>query len=124
LVSLYVTSLADPVSALVWLEKSRSRTLIESLGLSELSVAYPPPDAEAALRQERELLQKANTIRESIFFERAADTDVLAEQQKLYATTKELDQLWTSLERHLPEYVGIRRGQIVTWPQITALLAS
>lgn len=114
----------DPVAALVWLDRSKSRTFVETMGLARLALPDLPEGSQALLAEEARLLEKLNALRLQLFVSPAAQTDQLELQKALRAAAAELDSVWDRIERLHPEYVALRRGASLDWPVIQGLVAA
>jgi tetratricopeptide (TPR) repeat protein len=126
LISLYADSNSEvfnPQRALFWLEKSKSRTFVEAMGLSTLSLQPENATVEAILVEERMLLEKLNALRNQLFHSPEAAFDHLGPQQEMYAYTEKLNDAWGRLSVYNPEYVELRQGRVVDWDDVQSLLS-
>lgn len=127
LISLYADSnseVFDPHQALFWLEKSKSRTFVEAMGLSSLSLHPENATVETILAEERQLLEKLNALRNQLFHSTEAALDHLGPQQEMYSYTEKLNDVWARLSVYHPEYVELRQGRVVDWDDVQSLLNS
>jgi hypothetical protein len=97
--------------ALAWVERGKSRTLGELLGLGSLQA--PAGLTEELVAAERELLRWIRVYEASGARSRAAYADAW----------RDLDALWNRMAATAPEYVATRRGHTVQLEQIRRLLA-
>ena len=115
----------DPRRAFYWLEKSKSRTFVETMGLSPLPLHHPPEAIQDDLRAERTLLQHINVLRGQLFLN-SQGTPATAERQQwqrdLYLSLEKLKALWNRIKESVPEYVNLRQGLVVTWDEIQMML--
>lgn len=114
---------ADPVRALYWLEKSKSRTFAETMGLSLLPLRNLPDAVRTDWLEEQQLLDRINDIRSKLFATGQAVDDSLTAQKELHATLNHLNALWDRMATHCEEYVALRRGNVIGWDALQRLLA-
>ncbi|MEO6893163.1 MAG: tetratricopeptide repeat protein, partial [Ktedonobacteraceae bacterium] len=127
LITLYADSHGgayDPKQALYWLEKSKSRTLAETLGLAQISLQNPPASIQDDLQEERFLLERVNTLRAQLFLsspEAPETASRLQLQQELFQHLEKLKALWNRIANVVPEYVNLRQGLVVQWDELQVL---
>lgn len=127
LISLYANSTSEvfnPQQALFWLEKSKSRTFVEAMGLSSLSLHPEDATVKTILVEEGQLLEKLNALRNQLFHSTDAALDHLGAQQEMYSFTEKLNDAWARLSVYHPEYVELRQGRVVDWDDVQSLLNS
>jgi tetratricopeptide (TPR) repeat protein len=125
LIALYAdptTPVYNPQQALFWLEKSKARTFIETIGLSVLPLHDPPAAIQSELLQESQLLDRINQIRGHLFFHREERIDNFEIQQELNHCLEQLDTVLDRIAEYCPEYVDLRRGDVVNWNEIKLML--
>ena len=122
LIQLCATKTGDTVRALYWLEKSKSRTLAESMGLSQLPLRNLSDVVRADWQAEQEFLDHINDIRSSLFSNAKGVSDSLAAQKELHDTQQQLNALWDKMALHSEEYVALRRGSVISWDALRRLL--
>jgi tetratricopeptide (TPR) repeat protein len=114
----------DPVRALHWLERSKSRVFVEALGLSRLSPHGAPESVQPELAEEARCLTRVAELRGVLFLEQQENTERLRLQQELSGLLTRLDGLWARIAAACPEYDEFRRGAVVEWPDYDAMLAA
>jgi tetratricopeptide (TPR) repeat protein len=112
----------DPKKGLLWLEKSKSRTFVEMMGFSDIRLREPSKEVQADLLDEKELLQELNTLRSKLFISSEEVSDRLDLQRKIYTCLERLKGIWDKLAISHPEYVELRRGKIIDWDELQAML--
>jgi len=122
LILLCATKTGDPVRALYWLEKSKSRTFAETLGLSQLPLRNLSDAVRTDWQAEQEFLDHINDIRSSLFSNVKGVSDSLAAQKELHDTQQQLNALWDKMALHSEEYVALRRGSVISWDALQRLL--
>lgn len=122
LILLCSTKAADPIRALHWLEKSKSRTFAETMGLSLLPLRNLPDAVRPDWQQEQQLLDHINDLRSSLFSDAKDANDSLATQKELHETLRRLNALWDKMAVHCGEYVALRRGSVISWDALQRLL--
>jgi hypothetical protein len=106
-------------AAFTALEASKSRTMMERLGLADL----PAPDfVPTALRErERECLETARILDQQILAPNSADS-----RERLnaaFATALETyDRVLNEIANYAPDYVELRRGSTLTYEDVHAML--
>ena len=111
----------DPARAFEWLERSKSRTFVEALGLARLPLHAPADAPERdALTEEASLLERVNGLRDELVLGGAADR--LRTQAELRRCLEELESVWERLQLHHPEYVALRRGRTIEWGDVRELV--
>lgn len=123
LILLCSTKTADPVRALYWLEKSKSRTFAETIGLSLLPLRNLPDDVRSEWLEEQQILGRINDIRSTLFSGSEDVEDRLAAQKELHDTLHRLNALWDQMAIKCGEYVALRRGSVISWNALRTLLA-
>jgi tetratricopeptide (TPR) repeat protein len=113
----------DPKKGLFWLEKSKSRTLVEMMGFSDIPLQEPSKELQVDLLDEKELLQELNTLRSKLFISSEEVSGRLDLQRKIYTCLERLKSIWDKIALSHPEYVEFRRGKIVDWDELQAILA-
>ncbi|MFK0259381.1 hypothetical protein [Streptomyces sp. NPDC090445] len=106
-------TLRDPAyraEALTWVERIKSRTLGELLGLGNL--AAPAGIPAHALESERELVGRI----------RRHESAGGLSRDEYHQEWRRLETLWKTMEDEAPEYVALRRGTTATPDQIRDLL--
>lgn len=124
LILLYATKAADPIRALYWLEKSKSRTFTETMGLSQLPLTNLSDAVRSDWLKEQQFLDHINDIRSSLFSNAKGVDDSLAAQKKLHETLQQLNALWDKMALHCGEYVALRRGSVISWDALQRLLTA
>lgn len=124
LILLCATKAADPVRALYWLEKSKSRTFAETMGLSQLPLTNLSDAVRSDWLKEQQFLDHINDIRSSLFSNAKGVDDSLAAQKKLHETLQQLNALWDKMALHCGEYVALRRGSVISWDALQRLLTA
>jgi tetratricopeptide (TPR) repeat protein len=107
----------DAVRALEWAERARGRGLLTRMRLSGLSRAASAP-AELYDR-ERELFTELFALLPHGNEPPSQDLDRLNQRRRL---EERLGQVWDQLAQSDSEYVALRRGSPVTWPELRQLL--
>ena len=113
----------DPSAALEWVERTKSRTFVEVLGLSQMAA---PTDAGAptqALLEEQRLLERVNRLREQLFVAPSVGVDRMSLQQEMQVCLDRLGRLWETLATEHEEYVSLRQGRAIGWPELRSLVA-
>jgi len=122
LIELYARNASNATRALFWLEKSKSRTFVETMGLSTIPLSDPPDAVRDYVMEEHQLLQKLNRIREELFISGAGASDRLGSQREMYACLEQLNTIWSEIAIHCPEYIELRRGSVIEWNDLQDLL--
>lgn len=113
----------DSVQALLWLERSKSRTFAETVGLANIPLPDPPTAIIEQLSQEQALLKKLSFIRNQLFIQPTTTvSDDLPLQHELHNIMEELNKLWDDIATYRPEYVELRRGASLNWENIQSLI--
>jgi hypothetical protein len=115
---------ADPIRALYWLEKSKSRTFAETMGLSPLPPTNLPAAARSDWQEEQQFLERINDIRSTLFSNAGGANDNLAAQKELHDTLQQLNALWDKMAIQCEEYVALRRGSVISWNALQRLLTT
>jgi hypothetical protein len=103
------SSAYDVVAALQWIERTKSRTFVETLGLSQLD----PPTAdgsETAFLEEQRLLDRINSLRERLFISPDGSAGRMSLQHEMHACLDRLRRVWEKLAPSHGEYVSLREG--------------
>jgi tetratricopeptide (TPR) repeat protein len=124
LILLCATKAGDPVRALYWLEKSKSRTFAETMGLSQLPLRNLSDAVRTDWLKEQQFLDHINDIRSSLFSKAKGVDDSLAAQKELHDTQQQLNTLWDKMALHSAEYVALRRGSVISWDALQRLLTA
>jgi tetratricopeptide (TPR) repeat protein len=124
LVVLCSTKTADPIRALYWLEKSKSRTFAETMGLSLIPATNLPAAARSDWQVEQQFLDRINDIRSTLFSSAGGADDSLAAQKELHETLQRLNALWDKMAIQCEEYVALRRGSVISWNALQRLLTT
>lgn len=114
----------DPRRAFYWLEKSKSRTFVETMGFSPLPLHHPPEAIQDDLREERALLQHINMLRGQLFLNSQGAPATAERQQwqrELYLSLEKLKVLWNRIKERVPEYVNLRQGLVVAWDELQVM---
>ncbi|MDQ6659505.1 MAG: hypothetical protein M3Z24_00905 [Chloroflexota bacterium] len=111
-----------PKQGIFWLEKSKSRTFVETLGLSNILVQEPSKNIQQDLLEEQLLLQSLNMLRGRLFFSSEDVTDRLELQQEIYTSLERLKGIWDRIALSHPEYIELRRGSVVEWSELQTIL--
>lgn len=114
----------NPERALHWLEKSKSRTLVEAIGLTRLPLRESAAGHESDLQKEAALLDELNRLRGSLFAGQSSPSDSLERQRDMQVCLDKLHLLWDRLAASVPEYVALRRGDVADWSDLRPLLAA
>lgn len=123
LVRLYASGVtADPVRALELVEKGKSRTFSETIGLSGLAVAHPPDAIRADLTEERNTIDQLNHIRDQLFISKYGSSDRLELLREMDLCHGKLAALWPRISPFCPEYVELRQGRAMKWYELIELL--
>lgn len=121
LISLYADSTSPifrPRDALLWLEKSKSRTFSETMSFSVIPFPDASAEMQAQLQQEQQLLDEVNALRSELFLCCDEQPDRLEAQQKLQDRLEKLNQLWNEMRPLCPEYIELRRGNGMDWDEL------
>jgi tetratricopeptide (TPR) repeat protein len=110
--------------ALHWLEKSKSRTLVEAIGLTRLPLRESAAGHEPDLQEETSLLEELNSLRGSLFASQSPPADSLERQRDMQVCLEKLQGVWDRLAASCPEYVELRRGDVADWSDLRSLLAA
>ncbi|HYG11987.1 MAG TPA: tetratricopeptide repeat protein [Pyrinomonadaceae bacterium] len=124
LIMLYATEAADPIRALHWLEKSKSRTFTETMGLSQLPLTNLSDAVRSDWLKEQQFLDHINDVRSGLFASEKGVDDSLAAQKELHETLQQLNALWDKMALHCEEYVALRRGSVISWDALQRLLTA
>jgi CHAT domain-containing protein len=102
-------------TALETIEKTKARTFLLQLG-----TGLPPPSLptvhQPLLDREADLLNEMRALENDI---NAADVRLQIQQTR---TRDALEDVWDQLEAYAPEYVALRRGKTISYPEMQALV--
>lgn len=111
----------DPMRALAWAERAKSRTFLELLGLTSLPAPATDAADAALLRAEEQRLEHVNDLRGRL--ELATDaTQRFALQRELAVSMEELQRIWEQLRPTHEEYVSLRQGRPLDWGELRELV--
>jgi tetratricopeptide (TPR) repeat protein len=114
----------DATEALHLLERGKSRTFTEILGLSHIPIRNATEEVRSRLEEEKQLLADVTKIRETLFLKPDGSADRLRVQQKLSILVERLRIVWTKIGSSFPEYNEIRNGSVIRWNEYQGLLTS
>ena len=122
---IWLLALGEPnerIEALDWVERSKSRTFVELLGLGELPFRGQAATDGELLSREHALLDQVNELRAHLFVRADPGEDRLKDQLQLHNLMEQLDSTWTTLGVTNPAYVELRRGTSIDWSDALALV--
>ncbi len=125
LIMLYIDSskgVYDPKRGLFWLERSKSRTFVEAMGVSHIPLQEPSTEIQADVLEEAHLLERLNMLRSELFMSNEEVTDRLEMQQELHECLEQLGRIWQRIAYFCPEYIDLRQGTTIEWGTIQNIL--
>jgi tetratricopeptide (TPR) repeat protein len=116
LVLLLVRQRQKMADALVMVERTRSRLLLDELATTPIQTAKQ--DAKALIEQERQLLDLLQSIRRQV--ETGQLTQKLEDERQHHSEA--LEQIWAQISDLSPQYVSLRRGDLFEYSEFRTLL--
>lgn len=112
LINVAVKQAKMPALAFECVERARSRVLIEDLATSQFTA--PPQLSAAWIEEEHALLRQLYQLRDS-----SPSTTTL---ERIEAVQQQLEQHQHLVRKHVPEYLGLRQGDQVSFQDVVLLL--
>jgi len=112
----------NPEKALVWVDKAKSRALVDMLRHSFLALTPTRDQVRPWVEEEQKHLATVQGIRNHLLKASMDPAERLVLNQRLDQAKHELSGVWAKLREAAPEYVALRSGFELTWPDVKTLV--